>query len=72
MVQEDRVKKANVFLDIIRGLVRPFIAVSLTCTLIYLFINGETELIKTLLIILGPIVGFYYGDRKAEKERLNI
>jgi hypothetical protein len=53
-------------LEIIRGLVRPFVAVSFVSATIALFIMKEIEA-KEILGITLIVVGFYFGERAAKK-----
>jgi hypothetical protein len=50
----------------IRSLIRPFIAVVVVATLMYLFVSGKLES-NQLLTLSGPIIGFYFGERAAKK-----
>ena len=52
--------------EMIRSLIRPFIAVTVVATLMYLFISGKLES-NQLLTLSGPIIGFYFGERAAKK-----
>ena len=52
--------------EIIRKLVRPFIALSLTCSVIYLAVLGKIDA-KELLGYVGIVIGFYFGERSALK-----
>jgi len=55
-------------IEVVRALIRPFIAVSVVGTLMGLFIVSRLEA-KELLILAGPIIGFYFGERAAEKRQ---
>jgi hypothetical protein len=55
-------------LDIIRGLVRPFIAVSFVSVTLYLAIVGKLEA-REVLAITGIIAAFYFGERAGRKKR---
>lgn len=50
-----------------RSIVRPIISFCLIFTLSYLFISGGIEA-RELLILIGPIIGFYFGERSALKK----
>jgi len=54
-------------LDLIRGLVRPFISVSLICMLAYLVYFGQIES-KDILYLTGIVVAFHFGERAALKK----
>jgi len=54
-------------LDFIRGLVRPFIAVSFVSVTLYLAIVGLLNP-KEVLTITGIIAAFYFGERAGRKE----
>ena len=69
MVQEGGVEKERL-LDTVRGLVRPFIAVSLVSVMVYLFVTGKLKA-EEILVLGGPIFGFYFGERSVKKN-LNI
>ena len=54
-------------LDIIRGLVRPFIAVSFVSVTLYLAIVGKLEA-REVLAITSIIAAFYFGERAGRKK----
>lgn len=51
----------------VRKLVRPFVAVALTLTVVALFAAGKIES-REILPIFAVIVGFYFGERSALKK----
>jgi len=57
-------------LDFIRGLVRPFIAVSFVSVTLYLAIIGRLNP-KEVLAITGIIAAFYFGERAGLKKPNN-
>jgi len=52
--------------NIVRKLIRPFIAVAFVLASIYLFIAGKIDPMQ-ILQITGIIIGFYFGERSALK-----
>lgn len=53
--------------DIIRHLVRPFIAVAFVVMVGWLVYGGAIDP-KDILAMLGLIIGFYFGERAALKK----
>lgn len=53
--------------EIIRGLIRPFITFCLVGTAVALFLVGKIEA-KELIPIISLIIGFYFGERSALKK----
>ena len=51
----------------IRKLVRPFIAICLTCVVAYLAITDKLKPVE-VIALYGPMVGFYFGERTALKK----
>ncbi len=52
--------------EIIRGLVRPFVTALFTVAVCYGFTQGKIDLTH-MLALYGPILGFWFGDRSASK-----
>lgn len=52
-------------LDIIRGMVRPYVTFSLTCLIIYLAFIGHIDT-SEIVALYGPILGFWFGQRNNE------
>lgn len=64
------------YLDLIRGCVRPWIAYVFSGVFVGLAIYGfvkfaDADLAKTIIVgfigIVGTVIGFYFGERKASK-----
>ena len=53
-------------LRVVRGLIRPFIAVSFVIVTLYLAIVGKLNA-REILTITGIIAAFYFGERAALK-----
>jgi hypothetical protein len=53
--------------EIIRGLVRPFISVAFVSMTAYLVVSGSLEA-KEVLTLTGIIVAFHFGERSALKK----
>ena len=53
-------------IETIRSLVRPFIAVAFVGATVALFMLGKLEA-KEILVTTSLIVGFYFGERAANK-----
>lgn len=52
------------WVETIRGLVRPFISVTLVCLTVFLGIMGKVEA-KDIMEITAIIVAFHFGERSA-------
>ena len=52
--------------QIVRAMVRPAISLSLTVAVIWGAVAGHIEF-RDLVLLLGPVVGFYFGERSALK-----
>lgn len=52
--------------EMVRGLVRPFISISLTSAVIYSLLF-KTEISGSLLQITGMVIAFHFGERSASK-----
>ena len=55
-----------IYIEHIRALVRPTISLSLTTCVIVLALKGTVPW-EALLGLLGPIIGFYFGEKAALK-----
>jgi type IV secretory pathway VirB2 component (pilin) len=55
------------YIEIIRGLIRPFIAVSFVAVTLYMTYLGKLDA-KEVLSITAMIVAFYFGERSALKK----
>jgi len=53
------------WLELIRGLVRPFVTTTLTILVIYMAIIGKMEP-KEVLLLYGPILGFWFGSKQVK------
>jgi hypothetical protein len=58
--------KLNLFIQAARDLVRPVVTYSFTVAVIYGAVIGQIEW-KDLMMVYGPIIGFWFGERKAKK-----
>ena len=56
----------NFDIELIRGLVRPFISVVFVLTAVYLAVAGKVDA-KEVITIVGMIVAFHFGERAAKK-----
>ena len=52
--------------EIIKSLIRPFIAISFVLATIILYLMGKIEA-QSILQITAIIIGFYFGERAALK-----
>ena len=56
-----------IYIEHIMALVRPTISLSLTACLIVLALKGTVPW-EAILGLLGPIIGFYFGEKAALKK----
>jgi len=52
----------------IRGLVRPLVAAAFVGTTAWLFLKGQLEA-KDILPITGIVIGFYFGEKTADRRK---
>ena len=60
--------KLTIFIQAARDLVRPTVTYLFTIAILYGAVIGQIEW-RDLLIIYGPIIGFWFGERKANNNK---